>query len=1212
MICRLWSLRLSLIFLFLFLGTAVQAQNYPDPSAEAHAWTLHRAYKSGDSYTFEQQVRSNPTLTKKSFLFVMTYFGQQLEVNPTAAEEALYFAFELATYIESYLGDPVPNEILEAATEQNLQRVEQLTTSYTSSLYQGVAQSQPQTTTQTTNYSSGAAPFSSTGGSDPAAREHAYKLYQAMQAQDAPTFQALFGQNPTLTKKAFLSVIEHMLTTYQNNPNADLTGSAEFAAALAEAIKQYLSDPVPAQIVQQIIAGDNGAEQTMTAYIATLYPATTTGGASAQNSGSEDYIFYGDNKEKASNYPAEKFALMRPLLMKLTRTAMAITYKDARLTLQELDTFSTVMDNFKKSVRAETGEITPEFQAWTEQVAVTISLARLEALAEFGLLNEFGSEAQELMKKEEDANNRAGIYFTGFRVAFRQQQFDQAQSYLEKGRAAIAESPEEVSPVFGFLADTGEYQLQVARQGAPTPEQTTQAFRRAWAHLDNYQPLKRMTHDTAWYYGRSGLRYWIEQLSALGKAGEPGVETILASAMSWLQAVTSYDISIIQTRDDALLHAHEMQGYFTMFFTTIDAVLNVVEFGPEVMAEVDTAEFLKTIGQTIQLGALMDESFDLSLNQPGFPPFALKNSSEMKKLAVRMKYLEGLNPKSPSAQRATTLQALLPMLEGLDSPDDYISYHLRVGYALKDLGRSDLAITAWEKALKKAEALSFVSQSAEAAALLAEEYGKTNDWQKASALASKANEGMQQELGTSDETVGLEMAKKTQNLTQLGAVAAIKSNDPKKALALLSEGQQMNSAAVQLSGNSEGAKATKELQVKKKQVATLTSKVEELKQMPESATRDEMIQKAETLLAETKSDFLTQSRNIRQKYSNLYTTTLRFDPLNLPDVQAALPDGTAVVQYFATEDELYIFVVTKTDFRLRSLQEKKQNLDKNIFAYLKEVQKPGVNDAKMDQLSTTLYQTLVAPIEKDLASSKTVVLIPSGRLNVLPFGALKGPDGKLFIEEKTLLELAKPTDFMKIASTKPQPVTSVIAFANATMDLPAAEQEGERIMEIFPDSRLFKREEASKANLIKFGSDAQVLHLATHGTWDASNSLNNYLKLSNGQKLAQEEIFNLNLAETSIVTLSACSTALADNNEVDYVASLAEAFWIAGSRSVVASLWPVDDSSTGLLMTNFYERLKAGDGKAEALRKAQLAVRQDPRFAHPYFWSGFILFGDYR
>ena len=116
MVRRLRSFRLSLILLLLFLGTAVQAQSYPDPSAEAHAWTLHRAYKSGDSYTFEQQVRSDPTLTKKAFLFVVTYFGQQLQVNPTAAEEALYFAFELATYIESYLGDSVPNEILEAAT----------------------------------------------------------------------------------------------------------------------------------------------------------------------------------------------------------------------------------------------------------------------------------------------------------------------------------------------------------------------------------------------------------------------------------------------------------------------------------------------------------------------------------------------------------------------------------------------------------------------------------------------------------------------------------------------------------------------------------------------------------------------------------------------------------------------------------------------------------------------------------------------------------------------------------------------------------------------------------------------------------------------------------------------------------------------------------------------------------------------------------------
>jgi CHAT domain-containing protein len=230
----------------------------------------------------------------------------------------------------------------------------------------------------------------------------------------------------------------------------------------------------------------------------------------------------------------------------------------------------------------------------------------------------------------------------------------------------------------------------------------------------------------------------------------------------------------------------------------------------------------------------------------------------------------------------------------------------------------------------------------------------------------------------------------------------------------------------------------------------------------------------------------------------------------------------------------------------------------------------------------------------------------------LPFGALQDNDGKWLLEKKTLLELAKPTDFMKIAYSKAIPVTKVVAFANATLDLPSAEQEGQNILAIFPDSTLFKRGEASKKNLMEFGSQAQVLHLATHGTWDASNSLNNHLKLSNNETLAQEEIFNLDLEGTSLVTLSACNTARADETDVDYVASLAEAFWIAGSNTVVASLWPVDDVSTGQLMTKFYERLKAGDGRAEALRNAQLAVQQDPRFSHPYYWSGFLLFGDYR
>ena len=104
----------------------------------------------------------------------------------------------------------------------------------------------------------------------------------------------------------------------------------------------------------------------------------------------------------------------------------------------------------------------------------------------------------------------------------------------------------------------------------------------------------------------------------------------------------------------------------------------------------------------------------------------------------------------------------------------------------------------------------------------------------------------------------------------------------------------------------------------------------------------------------------------------------------------------------------------------------------------------------------------------------------------------------------------------------------------------------------------------------------------------------------------------MDLERTTLVTLSACNTALSERHDVDFVTSLAEAFWIAGSRSVVATLWSVDDDSTGLLMGEFYKGIKSGKTKSQALRDAQLAVKNDSRFEHPYYWGGIVLFGDWR
>jgi CHAT domain-containing protein len=287
-------------------------------------------------------------------------------------------------------------------------------------------------------------------------------------------------------------------------------------------------------------------------------------------------------------------------------------------------------------------------------------------------------------------------------------------------------------------------------------------------------------------------------------------------------------------------------------------------------------------------------------------------------------------------------------------------------------------------------------------------------------------------------------------------------------------------------------------------------------------------------------------------------------------------------------------------------------LEDSTKSYVRAIRRVAAGDPVLKAEGGKLYQALIAPVATEIADSKTLVLIPSGRLNSLPFGALEAPSGEPLGVSKQLLELAKSTDLMRIPNGKPAPIDSVVAFANATGDLPAAGREGEQIAALFPKSKLFEGKEATKDAFVKFGGQAQALHLATHGEWNVENSLDNYLAMADQEKVAQDEIFQLSLDNTSIVILSACNTAMGDGGDVQYVASLAEAFWIAGSRSVVASLWAVNDESTSLLMTELYKSLRAGDGKAEALRKAQAAVRANPRFAHPYYWSGFILFGDWR
>jgi len=148
----------------------------------------------------------------------------------------------------------------------------------------------------------------------------------------------------------------------------------------------------------------------------------------------------------------------------------------------------------------------------------------------------------------------------------------------------------------------------------------------------------------------------------------------------------------------------------------------------------------------------------------------------------------------------------------------------------------------------------------------------------------------------------------------------------------------------------------------------------------------------------------------------------------------------------------------------------------------------------------------------------------------------------------------------------------------------------------------------------------QILHFATHGYLNSEHPELSAIVLTmvdqNGTKknglMPLHDIYNLNLS-ADLTVLSACQTALGKDVKGEGLVGLSHGFLSAGSKSVVASLWKVDDRTTAILMADFYNSmLKQGMTPAAALRAAKLKMISEKQWSAPYYWAGFVLQGDYR
>jgi CHAT domain-containing protein len=159
--------------------------------------------------------------------------------------------------------------------------------------------------------------------------------------------------------------------------------------------------------------------------------------------------------------------------------------------------------------------------------------------------------------------------------------------------------------------------------------------------------------------------------------------------------------------------------------------------------------------------------------------------------------------------------------------------------------------------------------------------------------------------------------------------------------------------------------------------------------------------------------------------------------------------------------------------------------------------------------------------------------------------------------------------------------------------------------------------EATEQKFIETVSSARIIHLATHGQADDKSGDYSFLAFAplkdslENELLYVRDLYNLTL-NADLVVLSACETGIGKLQRGEGIISLARAFAYAGSKSIVTSLWSVNDAKTKDLMLLFYNNLKKGKSKDAALREAKLSFinKNAQPNANPFFWAGFIGIGD--
>ena len=341
-----------------------------------------------------------------------------------------------------------------------------------------------------------------------------------------------------------------------------------------------------------------------------------------------------------------------------------------------------------------------------------------------------------------------------------------------------------------------------------------------------------------------------------------------------------------------------------------------------------------------------------------------------------------------------------------------------------------------------------------------------------------------------------------------------------------------------------------------------------------------------------------------------YAAFLSVSPITLAESQRHLDPATTIVSFYTEPSETFAFILTKNTLKVKKLEVGQTDLIHEVATF-----RDFASGSEVSPSLRILYKALIAPIHSELKTAN-LVFVPHGMLHELPFAALT-PDGHHFLSDDFSISYLPSVSALSYLHSKPGSSTprALVLVSNQEQGFPllnSAEGEGESVAAFFATRPLLGKE-ATASVLREAAANYDIVHLVAHFEVNRKNPMASRILLSRGEKdddnpLDLTGVYGLSLRKTDLVVLSGCQSQTGKRTRGDDIIGLSQAFLYAGSPSVVASLWSIDDEATKLLMVSFYSQLKHGLSKADALRAAQIEVRR--KYPSPFYWAGFVLTGD--